>query len=75
LIIADAREIISRRQADTTRHRDLLSKEDIQHEIDLSKMMVVSLAILTGSPFTMIENNNNQADKAAQDIARILVGK
>jgi adenylate kinase len=74
LIIADAGEIRLRRQADTTRHRDLPSKEDIQREIDLSMMMIVSLANLTGSPFTMIENNNNQAEKAAQDIARILVG-
>ena len=74
LIIADAGEIRLRRQADTTRQRDLPSKEDIQREIDLSRMMIVSLANLTGSPFTMIENKDNQAQKAAQDIARILVG-
>jgi adenylate kinase len=74
LIIADAGEIRLRRQGDATRHRDLPSKEDIQREIDLSRMMIVSLANLTGSPFTMIENNDNQIEKAAQDIVRILVG-
>lgn len=73
LIIANAGEISLRRQADTTRHRELLSEEEIQHEIDLSRMMIVSLANLTGSPFTIIENNNNQADKAARGIASILV--
>ena len=73
LIIANAGEISLRRQADSTRHREILSEEEIQHEIDLSRMMIVSLANLTGSPFTIIENNNNQADKAARGIASILV--
>jgi adenylate kinase len=73
LIIADANEITSRRQKDDTRHRDLLSKEGIQQEIDLSKMMIASLANLTGSPFAIIENNNNEAAKAAENIAKILV--
>ncbi len=73
LIIADAEEIAARRQTDNTRQRDLLSKEDIQHEIDLSKTMIASLANLTGSPFAIIENNNNQANKAAENIARLLV--
>jgi adenylate kinase len=36
-------------------------------------MMIVSLANLTGSPFAIIENNNDQADKAAHGIASILV--
>lgn len=75
LIVADADEITMRRQADKTRHRDLPSKEDLQNEIDISKMMLITSANLTGSPFTIIENSNNDAQKAAQDIVRILVGK
>lgn len=75
LIVADADEITMRRQADKTRHRDLPSKEDLQNEIDISKTMLITSANLTGSPFTIIENSNNDAQKAAQDIVRILVGK
>ena len=75
LIIAKAGEILMRRQVDTTRHRDLPSEEEIQREIDISRIMIVSSANLTGSPFTIIKNDNNQANKAAQDIVSILVGK
>lgn len=74
LIIANAGEILIRRQADISRHRDLPSKVEIQQEIDISRIMIISLANLTGCPFTIIENNNNQADKAAHKIVRILVG-
>ena len=75
LIVADVDEITMRRQADKSRHRDLPSKEDLQNEIDISKMMLITSANLTGSPFTIIENSKNDAQKAAQDIVRILVGK
>ena len=75
LIVADVDEITMRRQADKTRNRDLPSREDLQNEIDISKMMLITSANLTGSPFTIIENSNNDVQKAAQDIVRILVGK
>jgi adenylate kinase len=75
LIVADADEINMRRQADKTRNRDLPSKKDLQNEIDISKMMLITSANLTGSPFTIIENSKDDAQKAAQDIVRILVGK
>ena len=60
---------------DTTRHRDLSSEEEIQGEIDISRIMIVSSANSTGSPFTIIKNDNNQVNKTAQDIVSILVGK
>jgi adenylate kinase len=75
LIVADVDEITMRRQTDKTRNRDLPSKEDLQNEIDISKMMLITSANLTGSPFTIIENSKDDAPKAAQDIVRILVGK
>ena len=75
LIVADVDEIAMRRQTDKTRNRDLPSKEDLQHEIHISKMMLITSANLTGSPFTIIENSKDDAQKAAQDIVRILVGK
>lgn len=75
LIVADVDEITMRRQTDKTRNRDLPSKVDLQNEIDISKMMLITSANLTGSPFTIIENSKDDAQKAAQDIVRILVGK
>jgi adenylate kinase len=74
LIVADADDVIMRRRGDETRRRDMPSKEDIQTHIEISKMMIVTLANFTGSPFTIIENSNKQVNKAAQDIVRILVG-
>ena len=74
LIVADADEIIMRRQGDATRKRDLPSKEDIQNHVDISKTMIVTSANFTGSPFAIIENNNKQVNRAAQNIVKILVG-
>src|SRR5215207_6741576 len=60
--------------ADEIRKRDLPSKEDIQNHVDISKTMIVTSANFTGSPFAIIENNNKQVNRAAQNIVRILVG-
>ena len=73
LIIANPREILIRRQSDTARHRDLSTESEIQHEVDVSKTMIVSSANMTSSPFTILENQKDQATKVAQDIVRLLV--
>lgn len=74
LVIAKPQEILMRRQLDTTRRRDLPTEAEIQYEVDVSRIMIVSLANMTGSPFTILENQKNQAKKVAQDIVRLLVG-
>ena len=73
LIIANPREILMRRQSDTARHRDLSTESEIQHEVDVSKTMIISSANLTSSPFTILENQKDQAANVAQDIVRLLV--
>ena len=73
LIIANSREILIRRQSDTARHRDLSTESEIQHEVDVSKTMIISSANMTSSPFTILENQKDQATKVAQDIVRLLV--
>ncbi|HEY6404481.1 MAG TPA: adenylate kinase [Nitrososphaeraceae archaeon] len=73
LIIANPREILIRRQSDTARHRDLSTESEIQHEVDVSKTMIISSANMTSSPFTILENQKDQATKVAQDIVRLLV--
>ena len=73
LIIANPREILIRRQSDTARHRDLSTESEIQHEVDVSKTMIISSANMTSSPFTILKNEKDQATKVAQDIVRLLV--
>jgi adenylate kinase len=72
LIIANPQEILIRRQSDTARHRDLSTETEIQHEVDVSKTMIISSASMTSAPFTILENQKDQSTKVAQDIVRLL---
>jgi adenylate kinase len=74
MVAADATEIAERRKADQTRQRDIISAENIQKELDISRIMVASCSILTGAPFAIIMNNDGQVGEAAANIARILLG-
>ena len=73
MVAADAIEIAKRRKTDQTRQRDIISAENIQKELDISRMMVASCSILTGAPFAIIMNNDGQVDEAAANIARTLL--
>ncbi len=75
MVAADPSEIAERRKSDQTRQRDISSVENIQKELDISRVMVASCAVLTGAPFAIIMNNNGQMDKAAANIAKILLGE
>jgi adenylate kinase len=72
IIIADATEIVNRRKNDTSRTRDAISTQQIQYEIDISKLMVATCSILTGAPFIIITNNDNKMDDAVSSVARVL---
>ncbi len=74
MIAAEAREIAERRKTDQTRQRDIASAEDIQKELDISRVMVASCSILTGAPFAIVMNTDGGVDKAAANIAKILAG-
>jgi adenylate kinase len=74
MVAADAMEIAERRKSDQTRQRDIVSAENIQKELDISRIMVASCSILTGAPFAIIMNNDGQLGEAAANIARILLG-
>ena len=73
MIAADASEIADRRMTDQTRQRDIVSAENIQKELDISRVMMASCSILTGAPFAIIMNNNGQVDEAAANIAKMLL--
>jgi adenylate kinase len=74
MVAADATEISERRKTDQTRQRDIASAENIQKELDISRIMVASCSILTGAPFAIIMNNDGQVGEAAANIAKILLG-
>jgi adenylate kinase len=74
MVAADVQEIADRRNRDQTRQRDIISAENIQKELDISRMMVASCSILTGAPFAIIMNSDGKIDEAAADIAKILLG-
>lgn len=74
MVAADAQEIADRRKTDQTRQRDIASAEDIQKELDISRVMVASCSILTGAPFAIIMNSDSKVDEAASNIAKMLLG-
>ena len=74
MVAADASEIAERRKADQTRQRDISSADNIQKELDISRVMVASCSILTGAPFAIIMNRDGGVDEAAANIAKMLLG-
>jgi adenylate kinase len=74
MVAADPNEIAQRRRSDQTRQRDIVSLENIQKELEISRVMVASCSILTGAPFAIIMNNDDQMEEAAANIAKTLLG-
>jgi adenylate kinase len=73
IIVADALEIVNRRKKDTTRVRDDISTEQVQYEIDTSKLMVATCSILTGAPFIIVTNNDDKMEEAVSCVAKVLL--
>ncbi|MFL6525073.1 MAG: adenylate kinase [Nitrososphaera sp.] len=74
MVAADPNEIAQRRRSDQTRQRDIASLENIQKELEISRVMVASCSILTGAPFAIIMNSEDQIEEAAANIAKTLLG-
>jgi len=72
MIAADPAEIVRRRTTDNTRDRDIVSLENIRNELEISKAMVATSSVLTGSPFILISNDNGMIDNAASTIVNVL---
>jgi adenylate kinase len=73
MIVADAAEIVDRRKKDKSRIRDDISTEQVQYEIDISKVMVATCSILTGAPFIIIANNDDKMDEAVLGLTKVLL--
>ena len=74
MIAADAQEIVNRRNSDKTRQRDLASVKQIETELEISRIVVSCCSVISGSPFMIIINKENEIDKAASAIAS-MIGK
>jgi adenylate kinase len=74
MIAAEPQEIADRRKADQTRQRDIISADNVQKELDISRVMVASCSILTGAPFAIIMNSDGKVEEAAANIAKMLIG-
>ena len=72
MVAADPEEIVNRRRIDETRDRDIESVEDIQYQLDISKVMVATCSVLTGCPFIIIMNSNNKINETASKIVKAL---
>jgi len=72
MVAANPKEILNRRLGDKTRKRDIVNKDDIEHELEIAQVMVASCSILTGAPFTIVMNNDGRLDEAAGQIVNVL---
>ncbi len=71
LIEADQREISARRSKDTTRKRDESSKETVQEELQVSRLMAGACTVLTGAPVKIVINANGRQEEAARELMKI----
>ena len=72
MIAAEAQEIVNRRNSDKTRQRDLSSVKEIETELEISRIVVSCCSVISGSPFMIIINKENEIDKAASAIASMI---
>ena len=75
MVLAEAGEIVNRRNSDKSRERDIVAVEDIQDELDILRVMIASSSILTGSPFIAIVNNDNEIEQAVSSMVKVLCEK
>ncbi|HEY1247997.1 MAG TPA: adenylate kinase [Nitrososphaera sp.] len=72
MIAADAQEILNRRNSDKTRQRDLATVKEIETELEISKIVVSCCSVISGSPFMIVINKENDMDTAAAAIASVI---
>jgi adenylate kinase len=75
LLTANSDEVYERRKTDIARQRDLISKDDISNELNISKIMIASSSIISGCPFSIISNNDGQLEEATSKICKTIINK
>jgi adenylate kinase len=72
LIEADAEEIAQRRATDATRYRDGGNVEDAKADLQWSRYMASSNAVLAGVPIQIVHNRDGQQRQTAIDLLEII---
>lgn len=67
-VYARPEEIYNRRMKDNTRHRDLVSIDNIKKEMAISDAMLSSCAIFSGSPMKPVFNAEGKVEEAANTV-------
>jgi adenylate kinase len=67
-VSARPEEIYNRRMKESTRHRDIISIENIKKELAVQDAMLSSCAVLTGSPMKSILNSEGKVEEAANEV-------
>lgn len=67
-VSAKPEEIYNRRMNDPTRHRDMVSMNDIKQELDLQAAFVSACSVISGSPVKPVVNREGRVAQAANDV-------
>ena len=67
-VYARPEEIYNRRMKDNTRHRDLVSIDNIKKEMAISDAMLSSCAVFSGSPMKPVFNAEGKVEEAANTV-------
>jgi len=74
LVEASPAEILSRRAADTTRKRDMVTEEEVRAELNLGRSFLSAASLVSGAPMAFIQNSEGRSDAAAESIANLVRG-
>jgi len=67
-VYARPEEIYNRRMKDTSRHRDIVSIDNIKKEMAISDAMLSSCAVFSGSPMKPVFNTEGKVEEAANAV-------
>jgi adenylate kinase len=72
LIEAEPEEIVSRRENDKTRYRDMVTKDEVSAELTLARTFLSAASLVSGAPISFIRNYEGKADEAAEQIHQLV---
>lgn len=74
MVEATTEEILSRRTKDTTRQRDVITRGEIDYELELATALLASASLVSGAPMLTVRNEEGKAEKAADEIVKAVGG-
>jgi len=75
IVEADPEEIWQRRAKDTTRNRDLDTKDEIAEHQQVNRAIAMAYASLSGATVKIVFNHDNAIEEAAKQVAPVLKKK